>query len=115
MKLYTCIEKKHRVYKELYKKDKERKILRMAYVFVFKWLMFSSTAKQLNYWRSFNLFFLLFQLFFLNKTDEMLSLAIFQETLNKCENTKDDFFIHLTLTIDLYIIFFAKCQIFIFK
>lgn len=75
-----------------YIKSCTKKILRMAYVFVFKWLMFSSTAKQLNYWRSFNLFlFLIFQLFFLYKIDEMLSLAIFQETLNKCEKTKDDF------------------------
>lgn len=41
----------------------------------------------------------------------MLSLAIFQETLNKCEKTKDDFFIHLTLTFDLYIIFFAKINV----
>lgn len=49
----------------------------------------SKTTKLLEVFQSFS--FLIFQLFFLYKIEEMLSLAIFQETLNKCEKTKDDF------------------------
>lgn len=79
-------------YKKSCTKKVEREIFYVWPTFCFQMVdvqFNSKTIKLLEVFQSFS--FLIFQLFFLYKIDEMISLAIFQETLNKCEKTKDDF------------------------